>query len=93
MTPFYFLLIVLSIIITVTMWALRCNFRTHAQRIALLDGSLRHCQHYCGINMFDSYIKEFDAVTYGEHMRFLMLFRDPKPLYGPLTRSIWPKDK
>jgi hypothetical protein len=38
---------------------------------------------------YSKYSDEFNNVSYDKHMWYLIFFRDPKKLYGPLTQSIW----
>jgi hypothetical protein len=66
----------------VLIWTLICNQRTCKQRSRLIDlqplGEL-----------FESYSKEYNKVSYDSHLWRLITFRNPKYLYGPLHQSIW----
>lgn len=59
-------------------WALICNERTFQQRIRLLYAM----RAITGSREYWLLSKQFDAVSYGQHVRAFMLLRDPMKLYG-----------
>ena len=67
-------------------WFVVSNERTSGQRNRLIDRRPR------GNEVWD-YSREFNAVTYNQHLWALFCFRDPRRLYGPLTQQIWDAGK
>jgi hypothetical protein len=82
--------IALSILIIVSLgglatcfWGLHCNNKTLKQRLWLINNRPHHTAPE-----YDVFYREFDAVTYDEHLSALFWFKDPINLYGPLTQGI-----
>jgi hypothetical protein len=69
------------IVIVFLTWCFICNCRTFRQRTKLIN--------LWRSDLFWEYSKEFEKVSYNEHMWYLITFRNPRKLYGPLTQSIW----
>lgn len=75
------LLILFSSGIAVGMaWALYCNNKAYSQRIALINAVFHEPDGSFSIDS-DVYRKLFHAVTYEQHYKYLLLFRDPLNLY------------
>lgn len=75
-------LVTTAALLLVCAWAGICNERTSRQRMRLL------CAFPLGKDYW-SYSKEYDAVTYRQHMWALFFLRNPRNLYGPLTQQLW----
>ena len=72
------------IVLAFFIWSIICNERTRTQRLELIN--LRPM----GEARYQDFAREWDAVSYDKHYWYLITFRDPKKLYGPLTQSVWP---
>lgn len=64
-----------------SLWA---NARTGRKRRELID-RWKNTDHQLAV-------EEYNRVDYSDHHRALLLFRNPKKLYGPLTQGIWNDD-
>lgn len=78
------MLILLILVLACCAWAQYCNSLTCKQKTALVRARRDSPQ-------WKELSDEYSRVSYNLHMWHLMIFRDPKKLYGPLTQEIWPK--
>ena len=67
--------------ISALLWMLRCNNLAYKQRGAIIERMPR--------DRFDQFLRDFKTVDYSQHMRRLMLLRDPLQLYPPTIRALY----
>lgn len=75
------LLLTLSLILlALSAWGRYCNNLTYRQRCWLIRH--RSSENWRFLS------RELDAVEYNTHLWYLMTFRDPRRLYGPVTHKM-----
>lgn len=66
-----------------SVWGLICSGRTYSKRKALIERT----KSIPGDRLLA--YAELDRVGYNQHQKYLMRFRNPRKLYGPLLQGIW----
>ncbi len=94
----YFLAYALAILVIASalgilwcVWGLYCNEQTSKQRQKLIDAAYRRNENMTAMeNWLENkpLRNEYESVTYDEHMRSLMLFRDWRELYPILGKMV-----
>lgn len=74
-----------AVALLICFWALYCNQMTYRQRMALIElvsSASKVCIHSRDAN-WHRYYEKLNQVSYGQHHRAVLFFRDPINLYHP----------